>query len=167
MLTARLLPAWRGLAERERRLVALAAVVLLGAGVWLLAFEPAWQGRARLSNELPRLHAQLAQQQRMAEEARQLSALPASTASPQAQRAAVESAVRSAGLAGSLAQLSLSGELIDVRFKAVAFEAWLAWLDATLRETRLRVADVAITREAQPGVVSVRLVLEMARKEPR
>ena len=148
-------------------MVLLAGIVVVSALVWLVAFEPAWKGRARLAEELPRARAQLSRLDRMAGEARQLSALPNSAESPQAQRAAVEAAVRSSGLDGQMAQLSLSGELIDVRFKAVAFEAWLEWLDATLRETRLRVADVAVTREPQPGRVSVRLVLELPRQEAR
>lgn len=166
-MIARLAEAWRGLAARERRMVLLAGIVVLAALGWMLAFEPAWKGRERLADELPRARAQLSRLERMADEARQLSALPKSAESPQAQRAAVEASVRSAGLDGQMAQLSLSGELIDVRFKAVAFEAWLAWLDATLRETRLRVADVAVTREPQPGLVSVRLVLELPRQEAR
>ena len=162
-MIARVLSAWQALAPRERRLVGVASVVVLLALLWTLAVEPAWRGRARLGTELPRARAQLAQLETMAVEARQLAAVPGSSDSAQAQRAALESSVAAAGLGGQLSQSSLSGELFDLRFKAVAFDAWLTWLEGALRETRLRVADVEVQRESQAGLVSVRLVLERPR----
>jgi type II secretory pathway component PulM len=78
----------------------------------------------------------------------------------------LEQSIEAAGLKSQLTQLSASGELIDVRFKGVPFQVFLTWLDAALRETRLRAVDVAIEREATPGIAAVRLTLESARREP-
>ena len=35
------------------------------------------------------------------------------------------------GLADRLTQMSLNGELFDLRFSAVPYATWLAWLDTT------------------------------------
>jgi general secretion pathway protein M len=163
----RLLQSWRSMAPRERRMVAAAAVVVLLALAYLTLFEPAWQGRAALQKELPQLRAQLAQLRGLAAEARALSGASGSAQAPQAVRDALERSARSAGLGPNLTRLDVSGELFDLRFARVAHAQWLAWLDAAVRETRLRVADVAITREAEPGLVTVRLVLEAPRRESR
>ena len=163
----RLLNGWRALAPRERRLVLAAAVVVLLACIHLLLFEPAWKGRERLSAELPRLRAQVAQMHALAAEASLLAAAPRGADTPQAVRAALEASIASAGLSDRVAKLSATGDLIDLRFASVPHADWLDWLDATLRETRLRVVDVSLTRETSPGVVSVRLVLEMQGRDSK
>ncbi len=157
---------WAGLQPRERRLVGIGGVVVTVVLVYLLAFEPASVGRQRLLAELPGLRGQVAQMEGLAAEARRLSTQAAQGAeSPQQVRTALERSIEAAGLKGSLVQLQLAGELIDVRFKAVSFAAWLAWFDTALRETRVRTVDVAIEREGAPGQVSARLTLEAPRPE--
>ncbi len=163
----KLLQNWRMLAARERRMVAGAAAVVLLALVHQLLFEPAWRGRARLQSELPQMRAQLAQMTALAGEARQLGSGPRASETPQALRGALQQSVAAAGLADGLTQLALNGELFDLRFAAVPYAVWLSWLDNTLRETRLRVADLTVSRDATPGMVSVRLVLEAPRREGR
>jgi general secretion pathway protein M len=162
-----LMRSWRAMAPRERRMILVATVVVLCALIWLVAFEPASNGRTRLLAELPKSREQLARLNALAQEARDLSAAPRSADSPQALRGAVESSIRRAGLEAQLTQLTLSGELIDLRFSAVDYAQWLGWLDGMLRETRLRVADVALSRESSAGVVGVRLVLELPGRESR
>jgi general secretion pathway protein M len=135
--------------------------------LYMVAFEPAWVGRQRLQTELPGLRTQLAQVESLAAEARQLSGQSAQPVeSTQQIKVLLEQSIEAAGLKSHLTQLSASGELIDVRFKGVPFQAFLTWFDAALRETRLRAVDVAIEREATPGMAAVRLTLESARREP-
>ncbi|HWS76630.1 MAG TPA: type II secretion system protein GspM [Quisquiliibacterium sp.] len=158
---------WRGLAARERRLVGAAAVTVALAVVYLALFEPAWEGRRKLGAEIPVLRAQLAQVTALGDEARKLGAMPATAGSIEALRSSLEQSVKAAGMAPKLAAFEVSGELFELRFKDVLHAPWLEWLDTTLRETRLRVATVSVTREAAPGVVSVRLVLEAPPREGR
>ena len=158
---------WRSRPARERRTVALGALVVGLALGYLALFEPAWEGRQRLERELPQARAQLAQMEKLAADARQLQAVPAGNDSPQALKLQLEQSVDSAGLRPGLAQLQVAGTLFDVRFRSVSFAAWLAWLDGAVRETRLRVVDVSVSREAAPGVVSARVSLEMPRQEGR
>lgn len=166
-MSTRMRAIWRGMAARERRLVGVAAGVVLLALAWTVAVEPAWQGRLKLATELPRTRAQLAQLEAMAEEAAQIAAVPRTAESARVQRAGLEASVRAAGLTSHLAQMTVSGDLFDLRFKGVAFDAWLVWLEGALREIRLRVTDVEVSREPQPGRVSVRLILERPRGEDR
>ncbi len=162
-----LLQRWHLLAPRERRVVGGAAAMLAALVIWLGLFEPAWLGRDRLQAELPTLRGQLAQIEQLADEAIRLGAMPATGDSPQALKQQLEHSIDSAGLRSALAQLSSSGSLFDVRFKRVSYAAWLDWLDTATRETRLRVADVAVTREAGVGIVSVRLALEAPGRDDR
>lgn len=162
-----LLTRWQLLAARERRAVIGAAALLAVVLAWLLLFEPAWVGRQRVSGELPALRAQLAQMEQLAGEAQRLGAVPAAGDTPQAIQAQLRESIASAGLASALAQLTHSGGLFDLRFKSVPYAAWLAWLDSAVRETRLRVVDAAVTREAGLGVVSARLALELPPRDGR
>ncbi|MFM1991641.1 MAG: hypothetical protein RJA99_4598 [Pseudomonadota bacterium] len=156
---------WGGLQARERRVLGAGGTLLALVLVWLLAFEPAWNGRRKLSAELPALRGQLSQMEGLAAEARRLSGQAAQAVdSPQQLKGALERSIDAAGLRGAVSQLTVAGELIDLRFKDVSFAAWLAWFDTVLRETRLRAVDVAIERESTPGRVGVRLTLEAPKR---
>lgn len=148
-------------------MLALALAVVSLAIVYALMIEPAWAARRALAQELPALRAQVAQMASLVDEAKRLRAAPQSADTPQATRAALESSIQAAGLQSGLRKFDLSGELFDLRFASVAHAVWLDWLDTTVRETRLRVLDVAVQREAEPGVVSAKLVLEFARRDAR
>jgi len=166
-LLERVVRAWAALQPRERRRVGAGTFLSVLGLLYLVAFEPAWVGRQRLQTELPGLRTQLAQVESLAAEARQLSGQSAQPVeSTQQIKVLLEQSIEAAGLKSQLTQLSASGELIDVRFKGVPFQAFLTWFDAALRETRLRAVDVAIEREATPGMAAVRLTLESARREP-
>ncbi len=158
---------WRALAPRERAMLAFALAVVVLAIVYAVLFEPAWNARRALAQELPALRAQVAQMASLVDEAKQLRGAPQSADTPHATRAALESSIQAAGMQPGLTKLELSGELFDLRFASVAHAVWLDWLDTTVRETRLRVLDVAVQRESEPGVVSARLVLEFARRDAR
>lgn len=162
-----LLTRWAALAPRERRLLSVAGVVLLVAVFWLGLFEPAWNGRQTLQRELPQLRAQVAQVAGLAGVARQAAEQARAVPAPEALRARVEGSLQAAGLAASVGQLEMSGERMTIKLQAVANSAWLAWLDGVLAETRMRVVDASVVREARPGFVSVKLVLEAARRDAR
>ena len=158
---------WQMMAVRERRLIVGAGALVLLAIVYLLAIEPAWLARQRLERELPALRSQLARVDQLADEARQLGAAPAGAETPQAIRARLEQSIDGAGLRPALAQLQVTGSLFDVRFRGVSHAAWLAWIDLAVRDARLRIVDVSVTREASPGLVTARVSLELPRREDR
>lgn len=159
-----LLLKWNGLSPRDRRMLALASGFMILVFAWLVAFEPAWNGRQQLAKELPGLRADLAQMDQLAAEARMASTSNRQTNESAAQlRGRIEETLADAGLSSSLAQLEVNGEMIEARFRQVDFEKWLFWLDGAIRETRMRVVDLSITRESA-GIVSGRLALEAPRR---
>ena len=162
-----LLQRWQLLAPRERRLVLGAALLVLAALVYLVTIEPAWLGRQQLQRELPTLRSQLARVDQLAVEVQELGAMSTTSDPPQVVQRRLEQSIDGAGLRPALAQLTVNGTLFDVRFRGVPHAAWLAWLDMAVRDTRLRVVDAAVTREASPGLVTARVSLELPRKEAR
>jgi general secretion pathway protein M len=162
----RLIATWRAMSPRERRLVGVGGALLLLAAAFLLLLEPAWRGRAALGRDLPLLREQLAQMLALQDEWRQIAG--ESTTRPAggtvaSRIAALEQTLRSAGLMESVRKLEANGELIELRFAAAPHERWFAWLSTALGETRLRVVDLSVAREAGPGQLSARLVLEAPR----
>jgi general secretion pathway protein M len=158
-----LLQRWRQLSSRERRLLVGALVAAACAVVYLLLIEPAWQGREAVQARLPALRTQVAEADLMVAEARRLSSAAAASPRPSLQsvRVRLEQSLEAAGLRPGLQQIQATESLIDLRLRGVPFANWVGWLDAALRETRLRVADLSVTRDAEPGLVSVRMVLEL------
>lgn len=155
---------WFQLAPRERRLIVLAGLVALFGAVYLGLIEPAWRDREAIQARLPGLRQQVAEADALVVEARSLSAAASSAPRPtlQAVRLRLEQSLENAGLRGALQQIQASETLIDLRFRDVTFGTWLEWLDTALRESRLRVADLSINRDTEPGRVTIRVVLEVA-----
>jgi general secretion pathway protein M len=158
---------WRALANRERQMVVAAAAILLLALGYLVAFEPAWVGRQKLAKELPQLRAQLAQMDALSSEARRISGAGSNNESPASLRQAVEASVASAGLKPYMTQGNFQGDLIEVKFNAAPFAVLATWLAATVRETRVRVVDANVQREATAGLVTAKFAFELPKRESR
>lgn len=145
---------WQGMSGRERRLVAVAAVVLTVGLVWGLLVDPALNARARLSKELPELRTQLGQIDTLAAEAKRLGGVGGARIAPGQVREELERSVGAAGLRGNLSKVQVEGSRIDMQFDDVPFGTWLGWLDGVQRTLRLRVAQVSVSRMgtgAQPS----------------
>ncbi|MCZ7561775.1 MAG: type II secretion system protein M [Burkholderiaceae bacterium] len=118
-----LLQRWQMLTPRERRTIVVGAALLALALVWMVLFDPAWDARRRLQAELPVMRAQLAQAEQLADEARRLGAVAGAGDSPQAVKAQLEQSIEGAGLRPALAQLTLTGNLFELRFKKRALRS--------------------------------------------
>ena len=159
-----ILQKWNALSSRDRRMLGLAAGFLVLVFAWMVAFEPAWNGRQQLARELPTLRTELAQMDQLAAEARTAASAPQQSSEGASQlRDRIQDSLADAGLSSSVAQLEVNGEIIEARFRQADFEKWLFWLDGAVRETRMRVVDVSVTRESA-GVISGRRALEAPRR---
>ena len=152
---------WQSLAPRERRLVSVAAMLVGLYAFFALLIEPAWNRRATLDQELPRLRAQLAQVEQLAHEAQRLSQAAGQRDTADTVRLRLERSIEQAGLKPHLGRLDMGDTLVEIAFQGVPHAQWLGWLEAVLRESRLRVVDVGLVRDPRPGRVVARLVLEM------
>lgn len=156
---------WRSLARRERNVFLAGLVLLALALVYLVAFEPAWIGRQKIARELPQLRSQVAQMDALSSEARRISGLGGGAESAAAIRRSVESSVEAHGVKPFLAQSNFGGELIELKFNSVPFAMLMTWLEATVRDTRVRVVDANIARETVSGTVSAKLALELPKRD--
>ena len=156
-LRARATAAWRGLAPRERRLVALAAGVVGVALLWAVAVQPAWRTLARAPAEIDRLDAQLQTMRALAAEAQALRDTP--PVPPEQAQAALQAATTRLG---EQAQLAPAGDRIVVRFNGVAPSALREWLAEVRAGARARPVAVTLQRSGEGFSGSVELVLEGA-----
>lgn len=142
-----LLAWWSGLARRERAMVIAAIAVVAAALLYLVGIEPAWRERARLLRDLPQLQEQAALVEALRAEAL---AIGGGGTTRGVDRAAVEQSLARAGLAASVKDAA--GRL-DISVRGAPAQAWFAWLEACLRESRLRVVQARVSRASASGLV--------------
>lgn len=160
-MIARLHAWWVGLGRRERVMTAAAGSFALLAIVYLAALEPAWKARERLGAELPRLRAQAAEIDALAQEAKQLASRGVAVESAGAAKVALEQALARANLNG-VSVAVLDERRLAVSAKGVPVTQWLAWAEETARESRLRIAAVRISRTSVRAVVDAETTFEIA-----
>lgn len=157
-----------GLSPRERRLLALLALVGLPAALWLAVAEPLLErrdaARAALA-EAEDLRAWLIAQRRV------LEALPApvDAEAPRAEGLSrLEARLQAAGLTpdalGGAVQLSDAGAgAVSLRLERVPFTALMGWLDRVEAEAGYRLANLSLGAAGDPGAVAADLRLEPLR----
>jgi general secretion pathway protein M len=163
-MIARLRTWWLGLARRERTMTAAAASFVLLALLYLVAVEPAWKARERLGAELPRLRAQVAEVNSLAQEARGLTSRGVAVESAATGKTALEQSLARANLGGVRVAV-LDERRVAVSAKAVPVTQWLAWTEEAARESRLRIAAVRISRTAVRAVVDAEATFEIAARQ--
>lgn len=160
-MIARLRAWWLGLGRRERVMTAVAGAFVLLAILYLAALEPAWKARARLATDLPRLRAQAAEVDALAQEAKRLASRGVAADSAGAARVALEQGLARANLGGVRVAV-LDERRLTVSATGVPVTQWLAWAEEAARESRLRIAVVRISRTPVRAVVDAEATFEMA-----
>ena len=153
---------WQGLSRRERAMSAAGGALVLVALLYLLAIEPAWRSRARLGAELPKLRAQLAEVDALAQEAGRLKGAGVGAESAAAARTALEQSAARGNL-GAVRIAVIDERRVSASAKGVPAWQWLAWLEQTARESRLRIAQVKISRTPTRAVVDAEATFEITR----
>ena len=151
-------------------MIGAAACLLALALLWVVAYEPAARGRERLLAERSGWQSDLARMDTLAAQARQLGAGAATEApSLETLRDRLENSLAAAGLSTQMQSIRTGSDLIELRFKSIPAQDFIAWLEPALRETRMRVGTLSIEREGPPapaGRVSVRLTLDRPVSRP-
>jgi general secretion pathway protein M len=163
-MIARLRTWWLGLGRRERAMTAAAASFVLLALLYLIAIEPAWKARERLGAELPRLRAQAAEVNSLAQEVKQLTSRGVAVESAATAKTALEQSLARANL-GSVRVTVLDERRVAVNAGTVPVTQWLTWAEEAARESRLRVAAVRISRTAVRAVVDAEATFEIAARQ--
>ena len=154
---ARLHEWWTGLSRRERVATGVAATFVALAALYLIAIEPAWRSRARLADELPRLRAQAAEMDALAQEAKKLGTRARVVDSPAQARSALVKLAAEKNLAAATVQDGDDRRLVVALRKADATST-LALLKDASSELPLRISAARISRLA-PGIVDADVTL--------
>jgi len=147
---------WDARAERERQFLAVAALVLVLALIYLIGIEPAITGREELRRTLPVLHQQSAQMHQMAQE---LAAIPGAENRHDVTRELIETALTGNGLKAQ--NLSVNDGIVRAQFAGVAMSGLQAWLLELQKSSALFVEEIKITAQ-EGGLVNASLSLRQS-----
>ncbi|MCC6195889.1 MAG: type II secretion system protein M [Burkholderiales bacterium] len=150
--------AWARASVRERRMIAVAGVVVAAALGWTLVWQPAVADIARLERDLPRQRAVLAAARAQADAIVALERTPAPVRT-QEPLAAVERVVAERGLRPAVSLLDFSEGRVRITFAAIRFDALPGLVDALAKTAGVRVTDAVVTHRVEPGMVRAELVL--------
>ncbi|AHE99798.1 type II secretion system protein GspM [Thioalkalivibrio paradoxus] len=153
---------WDGLAERERRIVLLAALVMLLAGGYLFVLEPALERRVVVADRLQQLvdeHAWM-QAQAPAVRLQAQSAVPGVTRRGGSPLGIVDVSARSAGLGSALRRVRPLESGVEAELEGAEYPALMRWLAALESEHALQVISLGIDPGPEPGRVNVQLRVE-------
>ena len=135
---------WGSLAARERRLVALAAALVVLALIWLIALAPALRTLARAPAQIEAADGQLQAMQRLAAEAREVR-----TAAPVAPEQATAALKAATDRLGDTGRLALQGDRAVLTLNGARVGALRDWLAEARSGARARPVEVTLTRGAQ------------------
>lgn len=154
---------WRGLQERERRLLMVAAGVLIALGWWTLLLRPLAAAGERTRAALVTL------QQANADAATQVDAIlvARNLTAPRPVRslfALVDGTARTAGLMTAQTRIEPLGEdRVRVTMDAVDFNQLAAWLEGLDRDEGVDIDEWSVDRALAPGVVNASMTLRASR----
>jgi general secretion pathway protein M len=143
-LRGQLLQRWAAFAPRERVLVAVMAVALLFLVVWLVAVRPAWRTLSLAPAQRAQADAQLFEMQALANEAKQLRALPP------VQQGQVEQVLKSATeRLGPRGKLTIQAERATLTLNGATGEEIRQWLTEARGGARARPIEATLTRSGE------------------
>ena len=145
---------WGTLAPRERVMVGLGVAALVVLLTWTLAIQPAWRTLRDAPARQARLDEQWQVMQRLADEVRELRALP-----PVAKIQAATALKSASDRLGEQGRLSLQGERAVLTLNGASTSQLRAWLAEVRSGARARPVEANLTRGAEgySGTVVVAL----------
>ena len=152
---------WRRLQPRERRMIGLAAVVMLFVLGWTLVWEPLRDARGELNDQLAAQRALVDWLDRVAPEVRRLRGEDAQerTLAGQSTLAVIDQGARAAGLAGALKRIEPgTGDEVRVVFEQASFPDLMRWLTAMVAQRPLAITRLTADRVG-PGRIDCVVVL--------
>jgi general secretion pathway protein M len=135
---------WRALPDRQRNLLILAGVVVVGALLWWVALQPALQTVRSAPAELDNLEGQLQTMQRLAAEATELRATP-----PVNREQAAVALTAATDRLGEKARLNLQGDRAVLTLNGAGTAAVRDWLAEARSGARARPVEASLMRGTQ------------------
>lgn len=144
---------WSVLSQREQRWVMAASLTVLLGLVWWVAIEPALNGRARLSQQLPGLRLQASELAGLAEQGG-----IRRTASKTDLLGSISASLNAAGLDEQAAE-PIDQERVRVRLNSTDYSPIVRWMAETQALNGVRLESATMTL-LEPGRVNAELVFQ-------
>ena len=149
---------WDRASVRERRMLVLAAIVVIVALLWAFVWRPVVADigttRDALAQERARLAAARSEVNEMASLAKE--AAPGATSDL---RPPIERVLAARGLRGAVTALDVTPDSAHLVFGAVSFPALVGLIDALAKEEHLRVVEATMTARVEAGTLRAELTL--------
>ncbi|MEZ5532514.1 MAG: type II secretion system protein M [Steroidobacteraceae bacterium] len=150
---------YRGLAERERRFVAIGGCIAL-AIVLLMVLLPLTRGAAALGERVEKKRADLAWMRSVAPALASAGPVVDSGAGAESLVVTVDRTAREANLGESLVRSEPSGNGGQrVQFDKARFDVMLAWLARLRQQHGIRIVSASVERSGEPGLVTASIEL--------
>jgi general secretion pathway protein M len=157
---------WNGLAERERRIVAIGALAVAAMLGWAFVWHPLSAKRAELRDEVDAGQRDLAFVRVAAADVERLRATGKQGRRDRQGRsllALADATARASGLEGSLKRVEPVGATsVRVSFEVARFDALIAWIEGLTRDYGIEAIDVSADRADGVGLVNARVTLQDA-----
>jgi len=154
--------AWQQLEPRQRRLVGLAAGVLVAALIYVWVWEPLAEAREAERERIARQQALLSWLESVTPVAERLrsSGRSGRDLGDRSLLGLADETARAAGLAGSMARIEPTGENeVRVWLEGADFVALMNWLEEFSRSRPVQVDQLQVDRIGSDGRVNVRVTL--------
>lgn len=141
----------------ERRLIVLAALILLPPLCYLLLWQPAHQAVARLERQLPLLRVQAARLHQQASEVEALRHRPQpAQLDATTMRQVLEESAERLGLRAAFNVIEIQPpNAVRINSEAIDFARWVGWVRELQSEQHLRLESVALSALSEPGMVKL------------
>lgn len=148
---------WDARASAERRMIALAASILLPLLALFLLWQPAHNAVARLRVSVPAMRMQAALLRDQTAEVARLSHYPRpALLDGNALKSVIETSAEQHHIREAITALDAQGPgSVRVTLDSVSFDQWLLWLRDLQQEQHVRVDSAGVAALAQPGMVKI------------
>ena len=156
---------WQQLPVRDRRTLAVGAIVVALLLGWALLWHPLARQRADLERAVEVQQRELAWVRANAAEVARLHATGVSSGAKREGKsllALADASARTAGLGQALKRVEPAGANVRASFENAGFDALAGWIEQLARDYGVEVADVSVERADGVGIVNARVTLQDA-----